>query len=109
MPLYRCEKCGCIENTALGNFWGKDDSALWPDEFVGKALCSECSPLTYLDGSATEFGIWHGRFEKRSADGMLFDQNGTLWSQDTVDAGRLPNGYRIVGTVGAIPHETTPR
>jgi len=78
MPLYRCIKCGCVENTATGDYWTKIDAP----------FCSECST-----------GEWHGRFPKKSAKGMLIDQNGHLWSQAQVDAGDLPAHYRIVGKV----------
>ena len=27
MGLFKCEKCGCIENTALGWYWGAKDLA----------------------------------------------------------------------------------
>lgn len=50
MSLFVCEDCGCIENTALSNFWRRGK---------GKALCSECDP---------EIGKWHGRFGKRTYD-----------------------------------------
>ena len=43
MPLFLCTKCGCLENTALGDYWCKE-----------KPLCSECG-----------FGKWHGEFKKR--------------------------------------------
>lgn len=82
MPLFRCDKCGCVENTALSNYWMVHKS----DEH----LCSECDP---------EIAAWHGRFEKRPADGMLIDQMGHLWSRKSVDAGQLPKHYRIVGEV----------
>ena len=42
MPLFVCEKCKCIENSALGHYWGEKEK-----------LCSECSR-----------GVWHGRFPK---------------------------------------------
>jgi hypothetical protein len=77
MSLFRCEECGCVENTAIGCYWGKD-----------KKLCSECGR-----------GKWHGQFEKRSAKGMLIDQDNHLWSKEQVEAGLLPQHYRIVGEV----------
>lgn len=43
MSLFICSKCGCVENTATGDYWNR------PDE----PLCSECSR-----------GKWHNRFEK---------------------------------------------
>ena len=64
MPLFICDKCGCIENTALGHFWSKD-YGYFGEELRGKALCSECMPTTYSDGStARKGGAWHGKFEK---------------------------------------------
>lgn len=55
MPCFRCEECGCVENTALGHYW-----CAGLEEYKGtrkeKALCSEC--LT---------GKWHGRFPKEKA------------------------------------------
>ena len=46
MPVFICENCGCIENTAVSNYWSRGS---------GPALCSECDP---------EIGKWHGRFPK---------------------------------------------
>lgn len=48
MPLYKCTKCGCRENTSLTNFH--------QDNWEGApVLCSECDPA---------IGRWHGKFEK---------------------------------------------
>lgn len=65
MPLYRCSKCGCVENTALGNYW-IDQRDRKP------ALCSECNPA---------IGKWHGEFEKASADSYATDERGFLRSK----------------------------
>ncbi|WP_176042755.1 hypothetical protein [Burkholderia stabilis] len=94
MPLYRCEACGCVENTATGFFYGREE-AHWPDDIRGKALCSACGPTIRTDGAATEFGAWHGLFPRRAASGMLIDQNGFLWSRSS----KLPASARIVGEV----------
>jgi hypothetical protein len=67
MPLFACEQCGCVENTALSPFWIKDDED-WPEDVRGKALCSECAPTHYLDGSETGYGKWHGEFEKTTPE-----------------------------------------
>ena len=48
MPLFKCSKCGCIDNTALGNYWMAAK---------GEATCSECHT-----------GTWHGRFPKLQHD-----------------------------------------
>jgi hypothetical protein len=46
VPVFICESCSCIENTAVSNYWSRGN---------GPALCSECDP---------EIGKWHGRFLK---------------------------------------------
>jgi hypothetical protein len=49
MPLFVCEKCGCVENTALS-------MCSWGEMCERKPmLCSECCPKQ---------GKWHGKFEK---------------------------------------------
>jgi hypothetical protein len=50
MSLFKCEKCGCIENTALCRYWFREKGS--------PALCSECDP---------KIGKWHGLFKKRKA------------------------------------------
>jgi hypothetical protein len=67
--LFVCDLCGCVENTALGHFWGRDFNSFGP-ELAGKVLCSECSPSFYIDGGANEDGgKWHGEFPKVVWDG----------------------------------------
>ena len=96
MPLFRCEKCNCVENTALGFYWSRKVD--WPKEYHGK-LCSACGPSHYPDGTSTGLGTWHGKFPQKSANGMLMDQNGDLWSQGQVDAGLFPSHYSLSGRV----------
>jgi len=45
MPLFKCQKCGVIENTALSPY-------SWTSK---EKLCSECD---------LRIGKWHGKFEK---------------------------------------------
>lgn len=94
MPLFRCEKCGCVENTATGFFYGREDEG-WPVDVRGKALCSACAPAVGPHGEPTGFGAWHGMFPQRPAAGMLIDQLGFLWSRES----KLPASVRIVGEV----------
>jgi hypothetical protein len=47
MSLFICKKCGCVENTALCNYWNRISNNKEP-------LCSEC-----------ETGEWHDCFPKR--------------------------------------------
>ena len=79
MSLFMCMQCGCVENTALCNYW---------DQHLSKkpVLCSACDP---------DIGKWHAQFAQRSAVGMLVDQNGYLWSK----GGRVPAHYQIMGEV----------
>lgn len=80
MPLFRCSSCGCVENTALSEFWVQRDF-----EKV-EPKCSECRT-----------GTWHGRFEKKPASGYKIDQQGFLWSGQEQSA--LPPHIRLVGEV----------
>lgn len=54
MSLFRCEQCGCVENTALCLYWTRGD---------GPALCSACDP---------KIGAWHGVFEREDADAASY-------------------------------------
>lgn len=70
MGVFVCDKCECVENTALGLYWSKDYTDLFPEPYVkGTALCSECAPTHYYDGEKTDFGVWHGQFPKLKWDG----------------------------------------
>ena len=86
MPLFQCVKCGCIENTAVCNYW--------INKHKEKPLdCSECDK---------SIGKWHGMFEKKSAEGMLIAQDGTLHYKDE----NLSPCYKIVGEVAASPTQS---
>lgn len=68
MSLFQCEVCGCRENTALacqGFYWMTDlfDWSYAPDR-EGKKLCSACGPTHYKSGKPSEWGSWHGKFER---------------------------------------------
>jgi len=69
MPLFICEKCGAIENTALGHYWCREYFKFKDASLNNKALCSECAPLEFDDGQKTgNNGKWHGRFKKEFFD-----------------------------------------
>ena len=74
MPLFVCDRCGCVDNTALGRYWNKDMDC-WGDDNRGLALCSECAPTTYKDGRAVngfhQYGKWHNEFPKAKWDGSV--------------------------------------
>jgi hypothetical protein len=52
MSIFKCEECGCAENTALSRYWIRDKGE--------KALCSKCDP---------KIGKWHGCFKRRKFKG----------------------------------------
>jgi hypothetical protein len=49
VPIFRCSKCGCDEDTALCNYWS---SRLQEQPVV----CSACDP---------KIGKWHGEFPQK--------------------------------------------
>ena len=66
MSLFVCDKCHCIENTALGRYWSRNLEGV---RERGKALCSECAPITFKSGEKTpKGGKWHNRFPKEKFD-----------------------------------------
>lgn len=78
MPLFVCDRCGCVDNTAYGRYWSKDYPDMWDKENEGLALCTECAPTTFSDGTSTnqgwrlaEYGKWHNEFPKQKWDGKL--------------------------------------
>ncbi len=73
MALFKCEPCGCIENTALCNWANRRKQN-------PRALCSECDP---------DIGEWHKHFDKKPAKGMLLGNDGFLYSQGEIDSGGL--------------------
>lgn len=81
MSLYQCQKCGAVENTALGEYWGREIK-----------LCSECGR-----------GKWHGKFPKRDAvaDGYFYDAGGFIYSPEEVDTDKMEwrynKGWKIIG------------
>ena len=63
MPLYVCEICGCIDNTALGHAYHPkvdEKGELVRDEegrIVFDRRCTECKT-----------GVWHAKFPKEKYD-----------------------------------------
>jgi hypothetical protein len=52
VSIFVCDRCGCIDNTALTNYWVRR-------QHEGRALCSACDPT---------IGVWHGHFDRRQYD-----------------------------------------
>lgn len=93
MSLFRCEKCGCVENTSLSNYRTRMFDV--PEgQPMPPALCSECDP-----GIAK----WHGQWPKRSAIGMkigLLGGEPYLYTEE--QAATIP-GLELIGTVISDP------
>jgi hypothetical protein len=58
-----------MENTATGFYWMKKQD-MWADKtLTNKALCSDCAPTSFSDGSKSGYGKWHNKFPKVQWDG----------------------------------------
>lgn len=57
MPAFACDVCNGIDNTALGHWWTRNTLEFKDASLKGKALCSECAPTTWRDGSPTSWGV----------------------------------------------------
>jgi len=98
MPIFMCEQCGCIENTAISNYWTRGDYRSERDgeqsgEVDDRALCSECDPETKK---------WHGRFDKTSAEGLVLADDGFLYdpadvASDSFKFRMKHQGLKVVG------------
>lgn len=69
MSTFICEKCGCIDNSACGgtfHTYRAKSYNFYKDEYANNhALCVECTPKEFNDGSINETaGKWHNRFPK---------------------------------------------
>jgi hypothetical protein len=54
MSLYQCDKCGVVENTALGAYWCNQ---FWEEN-------SEVA-ASYREQLGLKQNMWHGQFEKK--------------------------------------------
>lgn len=92
MSLFQCEVCGCCENTALacqGFPEIVEDCFDWAyaPERRGMKLCSACGPTHHASGTPTEYGVWHGEFERIFLPVGMFitARNGNLEHKETGD------------------------
>lgn len=80
MPLYICDTCCGIENTALGTCFLKETGQSWgllvKDHSTVIALCSECTPPERARRSPPL--TWHGEFPKEIATEQKVRECG-LW------------------------------
>ena len=69
MSFFRCSKCGCVENTALCNYW---TARIRETVF----LCSACDP---------KIAKWHGQFPQEAAESWKTDNRGLLYRKKDVE------------------------
>jgi len=82
MGLFICDKCKCIENTALGQYWNRN-SGIYPEKDDGKALCSECASIYFIDGTKTGAkGKWHNKFPKNHISELTDEEKNNLLNYD---------------------------
>lgn len=81
MSVYICEKCGCIENTALGGYW---------DNVRNKEpkMCSECNT-----------GKWHNEFPKEHWTDYGVDK---LLRYEARKDGSMINATEYLKSIGEI-------
>lgn len=86
MPLFICEECLTIDNTALGHYWSRNFVKFKDESKNNKALCSECCPEEFSGGSKNykEGGVWHNKFEKQKFD------------KDNHNPNNFKNGHKIL-------------
>lgn len=94
MPLFRCERCGVVENTALSTYW--------IDTSDGKpALCSQCGPE----------GKWHDSFPREDAieaGYQLDERSGFLYKpEEFVKGGCFHHNRNRVNLVPLKPLESS--
>ncbi len=99
MPIFACQGCGVVENTALSNYWVRDLDVLRAARrgevlAMPPALCSACDP---------EIGEWHGSFPREDAGGYLLGADGFLYPP-----GHTPQHTKIIARVLPGGLETTP-
>lgn len=79
MPLFVCDKCKVVENTACGHYWTRGQDFYKDKKLDKMALCSQCMPTEFNDGSRMKSPAkWHGRFERRIATKELIKE----WGED---------------------------
>jgi len=69
MSFFRCSNCGCVEDTALCNYW----VARIRDT---PTVCSGCD---------CKIGKWHGQFPRESAENWITDERGFLFRRSEVE------------------------
>ena len=84
MPIFICENCGCIDNTALGGTYWTRNADIYPAEYRGKILCQLCAPKKFDDGTPNkEAGTWHDIFPREKF--VDLEAKGEIMRQDVLN------------------------
>lgn len=86
MPLYVCDTCHSIENTAFGHYHTRGLGYFKDKVKDAKALCSACMPNEYNNGKTRKTG-WHNHFEREIATTELIKEIGEF---NFVYTGNIP-------------------
>ena len=73
MPLFVCEKCKTIDNTALAHFWTRGLGYFKDTEKDKQALCCVCMPD---DSICAKAGKWHNYFPQTIATPEVIKEMG---------------------------------
>jgi len=81
MSYFQCDKCGCVEDTALCHYWSARVRQT-------STLCSACDPT---------IAKWHGQFPREPARDWISDKRGLLFSKRDVERW-LGQSIETIGT-----------
>ena len=91
MSLYQCYECGCLENTALSNFWVRmaDSEGKWRGVASQPwMLCSACEP---------RIRKWHGEFDRIFLPKGEFHTNGQGNLEHTATGSTAVRDFALTG------------
>lgn len=83
MSSFVCAKCNTVDNTATGLYWERNQPQIYQWDtnnyaYKGKPLCCLCAPKLHSDGTRTEYGRWHNKFEQKKANEYSIQQQQTF-------------------------------
>ncbi|HLH92043.1 MAG TPA: hypothetical protein VKX28_26725 [Xanthobacteraceae bacterium] len=70
MPLFMCTKCGCVDNTALAEYWNQER------DWLAATANAVARPRFEPQCSQCLTSRWHGQFPRKLAEGYVSDQRG---------------------------------
>lgn len=112
MPMFICDVCSGVENTARGFTDYTNSMIRWDNPALnGKMFCSECIPAEPdIDGDVYyryTGGKWHGEFPKEIATEEMVRERGN-WLEHS-DLPGAPRGFIYYGKFEYLPPELKKR